>query len=117
MLWLAVAYSTLLKGIAILEADVVDRRTLLDARVRDELDALPFDMRARFRRIAELIHVYGLEAMREPHIKHLRRFVMGDADEGQRRDFSRYLRHRQKSPGSGGPSVRQADPEDAAAGD
>jgi phage-related protein len=44
---------------------------LLDARVRDELDALPFDMRARFRRIAELIQSYGLEAMREPHVKHL----------------------------------------------
>ncbi len=28
-------------------------------------------MRARFRRIAELIQVYGLEAMREPHVKYL----------------------------------------------
>ena len=44
---------------------------LLDARVRDELEALPFDMRARFRRIAELIQVHGLEAMREPHVKRL----------------------------------------------
>jgi phage-related protein len=44
---------------------------LLDGRVRDELEALPFDMRARFRRIAELIQVHGLEAMREPHAKHL----------------------------------------------
>jgi len=44
---------------------------LLDARVRDELDALPSDMRARFRRIAELIQAHGLEAMREPHVKFL----------------------------------------------
>src|SRR4029077_14602218 len=44
---------------------------VLDARVRDELEALPADMRARFRRIVELIHRHGLEAMREPHVKHL----------------------------------------------
>ena len=37
---------------------------LLDARVRDELEALFFEMRARFRRIAELIQVHGLEAMK-----------------------------------------------------
>jgi len=28
---------------------------LLDGRVRDEVDALPADMKARFRRIVELI--------------------------------------------------------------
>lgn len=44
---------------------------LLDARVRDELEALPADMRARFRRIVELIQGHGLERMREPHVKHL----------------------------------------------
>ena len=44
---------------------------LLDARVRDELEALPADMKARFRRIVELIQGYGLEQMREPHVKHL----------------------------------------------
>jgi len=42
---------------------------LLDARVRDELEALFFEMRARFRRIAELIQVHGLEAMREMRMK------------------------------------------------
>jgi len=31
---------------------------LLDDRVRDELEALPPDMQARFRRIAELIQGY-----------------------------------------------------------
>ncbi|MDR3719070.1 MAG: type II toxin-antitoxin system RelE/ParE family toxin [Bryobacteraceae bacterium] len=44
---------------------------LLDRRVQDELEALPADMKARFRRIVELIQGYGLEQMREPHVKHL----------------------------------------------
>jgi phage-related protein len=44
---------------------------LLDDRVRDELEALPTDMQARFRRIVELIQGYGLEQVHEPHIKHL----------------------------------------------
>jgi phage-related protein len=44
---------------------------LLDDRVRDELDALPPDLQARFRRIAELIQGYGLERVHEPHIKHV----------------------------------------------
>jgi phage-related protein len=44
---------------------------LLDARVRDELEALPAGMKARFRRIVELIQAHGLEQMREPHVKHL----------------------------------------------
>jgi phage-related protein len=44
---------------------------LLDDRVRDELEALPPDMQARFRRIVELIQGYGLDRVHEPHIKHL----------------------------------------------
>jgi phage-related protein len=44
---------------------------LLDARVRDELESLASDMRARFHRIVELIEGYGLERMREPYVKHL----------------------------------------------
>ena len=44
---------------------------LLDARVRDELNALPADMRARLARIVDLIQEYGLERIHEPHIKHL----------------------------------------------
>ena len=44
---------------------------LLDDRVRGELEVLPVDMKARFRRIVELIQGYGLEQMREPHVKHL----------------------------------------------
>src|SRR5262252_3442238 len=44
---------------------------LLDDRVRDELESLPPDMQARFRRIVELIPGYGLERVHEPHVKHL----------------------------------------------
>jgi phage-related protein len=44
---------------------------VLDARVRDEIEALPPDMRARFRRIVELIQNHGLERVREPLVKHL----------------------------------------------
>ncbi len=39
--------------------------------MRDELEALPADMRARFRRIVELIQGYGLERVHEPHVEHL----------------------------------------------
>ena len=44
---------------------------LLDDRVREELDTLPLDMKARFRRIVELIQGHGLERVREPHLMHL----------------------------------------------
>jgi phage-related protein len=44
---------------------------VLDARVEDEIENLPADMRARFRRIVELIQNHGLERVREPHVKHL----------------------------------------------
>lgn len=42
--------------------DVVDR----------ELEELPADMLARFRYISLLIEEFGLERVREPHVKHLR---------------------------------------------
>lgn len=44
---------------------------LLDDRVREEIEALPLDMKARFRRIVELIQGHRLEKVREPHVKHL----------------------------------------------
>ena len=43
----------------------------LDDRVRDELESLPPDMQARFRKVVELIQGYGLERVHEPHVKHL----------------------------------------------
>ncbi len=45
---------------------------LLDDGVRSELEALPPDMQARFRRIVELIAAHGLEPVHEPHVKHLK---------------------------------------------
>jgi phage-related protein len=37
-----------------------------------ELEELPADMLARFRYISQLIEEFGLERLREPHVKHLR---------------------------------------------
>ena len=37
-----------------------------------ELEALPVDMLARFRYISLLIEEFGLERVREPHVKHVR---------------------------------------------
>lgn len=43
----------------------------LNAVVDAELAALPQDMRSRFDYIARLIEEFGLENVREPHVKHL----------------------------------------------
>lgn len=43
----------------------------LNAVVDAELEALPADMLARFSYISELIESFGLENVREPHVKHL----------------------------------------------
>lgn len=37
-----------------------------------ELEDLPADMRARFVHISRLIEEFGIERVREPHVKHLR---------------------------------------------
>ncbi|MEZ5865332.1 MAG: type II toxin-antitoxin system RelE/ParE family toxin [Geminicoccaceae bacterium] len=47
------------------------RVQFLDARVRDELEAFPIEIRSRFERIVHLIETHGLERMREPYVKHL----------------------------------------------
>jgi len=39
--------------------------------VRDEVASLPADQIARFLRIGDLIHSFGLERVGEPHVKHL----------------------------------------------
>ena len=44
----------------------------LNRVVDAELEALPDDMLTRFRHISELIQEFGLERVREPHVKHLR---------------------------------------------
>jgi phage-related protein len=43
----------------------------LNAVVTAELNALPDDMLARFTKVGELIQTYGIERMREPHVKHI----------------------------------------------
>src|ERR1700712_447258 len=43
----------------------------LDAVVDAELAALPDDMRVRFTYVSTLIEEFGLENVREPHVKHL----------------------------------------------
>jgi phage-related protein len=47
------------------------RIEILDRRAERELEALARDVRQRFLRIAELIELHGVVAMREPHVKHL----------------------------------------------
>ena len=44
----------------------------LNAIVDAELEELPADMLARFHYISQLIEEFGLERVREPHVKHLR---------------------------------------------
>lgn len=43
----------------------------LNTIVDEEIEALPVDMQARLVRIAKLITTFGLENIREPHIKHI----------------------------------------------
>ena len=77
--------------------------TLSDV-VDAELDELPADMRARFVHIARLIEEFGLERVREPHVKHLRG-PLGDAHEGQGRHFTRPLRYGHRQAGDSGSGV------------
>ena len=44
----------------------------MNAIVDAELNALPADMRAQLSRISFMIEEFGLQRMREPHVKHLR---------------------------------------------
>lgn len=44
----------------------------LNSVVDGELEELPADMRARFVYISRLIEEFGLERVREPHVKYLR---------------------------------------------
>ena len=40
-------------------------------QARDEVAALPRDMRTKFERIVTMIEANGLERMREPYVKHI----------------------------------------------
>jgi phage-related protein len=43
----------------------------LNRTVAAEVEALPNDMRAKFLRIVQMIESWGIERIREPHVKHL----------------------------------------------
>jgi phage-related protein len=43
----------------------------LNDAVRAEVEALSLELRAKFRRLVELIRSKGLEQIREPYVKHL----------------------------------------------
>jgi len=44
---------------------------VLNEEVASELGALPADMRARLEHIVRMVAEFGLERVREPHVKHL----------------------------------------------
>jgi len=44
----------------------------LNPTVDQEVAALPADMRAKLSRISFMIEEFGLEQMRDPHVKHIR---------------------------------------------
>ena len=44
---------------------------VLNETVREEIRALPSDIRARFVRFGDLVSQVGLESLREPQVKHL----------------------------------------------
>jgi ribosome-binding protein aMBF1 (putative translation factor) len=81
--------------------------------VDSELEALPADMRARFRHISAPIEEFGLERVREPHVKHLAGCSVGNALEGQRRDFKGALFHRRWTARHSGARVHQENAEGA----
>jgi hypothetical protein len=88
---------------------------LLDDRVRDELEALPPDMQARFRRIVELIQGYGLEQVHEPHVKHLEGPLWEMRMKGRDGNIKGRLRDRQRPPCRRRSRVRQENAADATA--
>ena len=86
---------------------------LFDDRVRGELEALPPDMQARFRRIVELIQGYGLERVHEPHVKHLEGPLWEMRMKGKDGISRAVYVQRERSPRCRRPRVRQENSEDA----
>lgn len=44
---------------------------IFDETVREELDALPLDMRAKFQKIVEMIWEFGLSKVGMPYVRHI----------------------------------------------
>ncbi len=89
----------------------------LNGVVDAELEALPADMRARFHHISNLIEEFGLDRVREPHVKHLHGPLWEMRLSGARRHLASHLCDRHPPASGGGESLRQEDREDSSPGD
>src|ERR1700733_6755390 len=75
---------------------------MLDVRVRDELEALPADRRARFRRIVELDSAPRSRTNAGAACKASGGLIVEGSHERQRRNFSRGVRPRERPARCGG---------------
>ncbi len=82
-----------------------------------ELETLPADMLARFGHISKLIEEFGLERVREPHVKHLRGPLWEMRLTGQGWDLAGSLRNGRWQARCRRPGIRQENAEDANPGD
>src|ERR1700733_223343 len=85
----------------------------LNSIVDAELEELPVDMLARFRYISQLIEEFGLERVREAHVKHLRGALWEMRLERERWNLAGTLCHCSRPPRRGSPRVQQENSEDA----
>jgi ribosome-binding protein aMBF1 (putative translation factor) len=89
----------------------------LNEAVDEEVEALPEDMRARLARIAAFIEEKGLERVGGTAREACRRSSVGDAAEGQQRNFACSVRDGRGPARFNCPGFREEDGEDAAARD
>ena len=88
----------------------------LDDVVDAELAALPTDMRVRFDYVAALIETFGLEKVKEPHVKQLEGPLWEMRLKRPGRYLPRDLFHGDRMAGDGGAGFRQEDAGDATQG-
>jgi phage-related protein len=84
----------------------------LNEVVDEELAALPADMRVRFVHIGRLIQEFGLERVREPHVKHVRGPLWEMRMRGKD-GIPRIVFDSARSARRGGQSFRKKDPADS----
>jgi hypothetical protein len=84
----------------------------LNRTVDKEIEGLPADMRARFRYISDLISEFGLEEVREPHVKHIRGPLWEMRVKGKAGIFARALRHGYRAARRSGSRFRQENASD-----
>jgi hypothetical protein len=88
----------------------------LDDDIEALLEAMPGDIQASFRRIAEMIRAYGLEKMREPYVKHLEGPVWEMRMSGRSGIARAAYVDSDRETGGCGACLRKEDAEDSAAG-